>query len=380
MIKDVLGPIIAKSVPKSITNMRRSISGYIDKNSEILLALDLSQRISFSDYDRRVIYDGGGVTEDQVVREIKNSKYINKSNKIQSNPFYCTCILVMRELLAEKKDDSAQLVMCYMSLMMYTSIHKGFFQYNANKNIMDYTIANLDNSYRIRQMPSLYAFLEDNAKTAFNTYKDRIKKADDSDITWVVDALWVRIKGKIRKIANAYYDNHKSGKYLNVDSTSYDEGDYHIMDNNSYMIERLANKAYIKLLNHQFDARFIKYSITQADTSYNKLRNIIDDIISDDEDNDVKKVISSLIEYYLMNSGKPYEYIPRGDFIAYMKSAYGSNTDNQQMVYIKATLERWLNENMYKYGKVAYGKTAKQQYKKSLYMFFVFIINYEAKV
>lgn len=360
--------------------MRKSIAAYIDKNSDILLTLDLSQRISFSDYDRAVIYNAAGLNEEQVKVEISNSKYINKTNKIHTNPFYCSCILVMRELLQEKKPDAAQLVISYMSLMMYTSIHKGFFQYNANKNIMDYTIANLDNSYRIRQMKSLYAFIEDNAQVAFKTYQDRIKRADDADITWVVDALWVRIKGKIRKIANAYYDNHKSGRYLNADTTSYEEGDYHMMDNNSYMIDRLANKTYIKLLNHQFDSRFIKYSITQADTSYNKLRNIIDDIISDDTDNEVKRVISSIIEYYLVQSGKPFEYIPRGDFIVYMKSAYGSNTDTEQMVFIKATLDRWLMENMYKYGKASYGKTAKQQYKKSLYMFFVFIINYEAKV
>lgn len=380
MIKDALGPIIANNLSKNVTKVQQGIASYVDKNSEILLTLEFSQRISFADKDRNLLYEAGGLNEQMVIAEIAKSKYINKTNKIQSNPFYATAILEMRQCLLDKKPDIAEMIMSYMSLMMYTSVHKGSFPFLPNKAIMDYTIASLDNSYRIRQMKSIYAFLVDNANVAYTTYKDRILRADDADITWVVDALWNRVKGKIKKIAAAYYDNHKSGRYLNADSNSYDENNYHEMDNNSFMIDRLANKVYIKLLNHQFDARFIKYSITRSDTSYAKLKNIIDDIISDDSDNDVKKVISSMIEYYLGQSGKPFEYIPRGDFIVFMKSAYGSNTDIAQMVYIKSTIDRWMNENMYKYGKAAYGKTAKQQYKKSIYMFFIFIINYEAKI
>lgn len=269
--------------------------------------------------------------------------------------------------------------MTYMSLMMYVSAHKGSFKYNANKQIIDYTLAHLDNSFIIRKTPSIYSFIDDNAVTAFTTYKLRIITCKDSDITWVTDALWTRIKGKLIKIANAYYENHKSGNYLNADTDSYTQDDYHEMDSDSYLIDRLSSKIYIKLINHQFDKRFIRYSITQSDTSYQKLVNIIDDIIGDDENNDVKKVLNAMIEYYLLQSGKSADFIARGDFIAYMKTAYASNTELEQMVFIKSIIDRWLEENMYKYGKANYGKTVKQQYRKSLYMFFIFIINYEAK-
>ena len=379
VVKDVLWPIIHSNLPSNWPTLQNGIVQYIDKNSNVLYTFDLSTRISFADYDRGIVYEACGLAESMVEAEIAKSKVIHKSNKTHSNPFYITCAWVIGDRLKSKNEDAAKMIASYVSLMMYTSIHFGFVKYGANKNIMDYTIAHLDNSYKLRQMKSLFAFLQDNAITWMETYTSRFISGDDKDLTYVVDALHTRIKGKLRKIFNAYYDNHKSGNYLNADSDSMAEGDFHQMDNNSYMIDRLTNKVYLKLINHQFDSRFIKYSITRSDTSYQKLKKIIDDIISDDTDNDVRKVLSAMVEYYVTHSQKNVEMVAKGEFVSYMNSAYGSNTEVDQMIYIKSTLDRWLAENMYKYGKALYGVTAKQQYKRSVYMFFIFMINYEAK-
>ena len=381
VIKDVFSAQLERSLkPATINTLTKGMVTYVDRNSDFLMTLDMSRRYSFGDYDRKEIYDAIGVTEEEMIAAIKDSKYINKTNKIQSNPFYASCMLAMYRLKQLKKPKEANMIMVYMSLMMYTSIHKGMFQYTPNKQIMDYTLAHLDNSFRIRSMSSIYSFLQDNAETTFNTYENRIVRCNDDDITYVVDALWVRIKGKIKKIASAFYKNYESGNYLNMDTDSVDPNDYHEMDNNSFMVERLANKIYLRLLNHQFDDRFLKYSITRSDVSYQKLKNLVDDILSDDDENVARKFIISILEYYLTMSGKGFDYISRGDFITYMKSAYASNTEMQQMVFIKSTLDTWLNDHMISVGRTNYGKTAKLGYKKALYMFFIFVINYEAKV
>lgn len=380
MIREHLVPTIKKNLTaNTVTRLMKDIAAYVDKNSDILMNMNLSERYSFADYDREVLYKAIGVTEQQLEAEIKASKQIYSGNKIQSNPFYCAAILTIHVLLDMKKPKEAKQLMTYISLMMYTSCHKGFFKYKANEQIMQYTIAHLDNSFKIRSMPSLYAWLDDNALTAFDTYEDRIKRCDDADISWVVNALWDRIKGKMRKISNLYYKNWEAGNYLNQDEDSQNSEDYHEMDNNSFMIERLSNKVYIKLINHQFDDRFLKYSITRSDTSYQKFKNLVDDIIEDDTENLVKRYISAVIEYFLIMSGRGFDYIPRGEFISYMKAAYASNTEVQQMVFIKTTLEDWITEHMVSVGRQNYGKTARLGYKKAAYMFFVFMINHEAK-
>ena len=275
----------------------------------------------------------------------------------------------------------ASMIVTYMSLMMWTSLHKGFFKYEANKQVMDYTIAHLNNTFSIRQFPSLFAFIQDNTNTVLDTYKSRIAKCEDSDMTWVIDALWTRLKGKMKKISVEFYKNHTSGRYLNSDEDNVDADNFHEIDNISFTIDRLTNKVYIKLLNRQYDKRFLKYSINSADTSYQKLLNLVEDIIDSDGDSKtLRPLISSMIEYYVQQSGKPIEYVAKGDFIVFMKTAYSSNTDAIQMGTIKRTIDTWLSENMMKYGKAKYGKTLQIQYRRCLYMFFVFMTNYEAKV
>ena len=381
MIRDAIeDKVTAALTPAAVKTLNSHIMAYIDRNSEILMSLDLTQRYSFGDYDREIVYQAIGVTEDLMNEKIRESKFINKSNRNNNNPFYASCVIAMSHLLKLKKEKEAKLVMVYMSLMMYTSIHKGLFKYGANKQIMDYTLANLENSYKIRGMSSLFAFITDNSDVAFETYQKRIAKCDDTDITYVTDALWTRLKGKMKKIASAYYKNHESGNYLNADRDVINDTEFREIDNNSFMVDRLANKVYLRLLNHQFDDRFLKYSITRSDVSYQKLKNLIDDIISDDENNSVRDYLISCIEYYITTSGKGFDYIGRGDFITYMKSAYASNTDMQQMVHMKSTLDIWLDEHMVVIGRSNYGKTARLGYKKALYMFFVFIINHEVKV
>lgn len=381
MLKKTFGERISKSLtPSSVKTLNNKIGEYVDRNSEALLTLDLSRRYSFADADRAIVYDAIGVKQSEMEDAIRESKDIYSGNKIQSNPFYAACMLTASHFLTKKDNKMAANVLTYMSLMMWTSLHKGFFEYGANKQVMDYTIAHLDNTYLIRSFPSLFAFIQDNTNTAMSTYKDRIIRCNDTDITWVVDSFWTRLKGKIKKISSEFYDNHKSGNYLNADSTSYDAEDYHEIDNVSFGIDRLTSKVYSALINRQYDKRFIKYSIASSDTSYQKLCNLIEDIIDGDSDGRMQVLISSMIEFYLTQSGRPIQYVAKGDFIAFMKSAFSSNTEVAQMGLIKGTIDSWLDENMYKYGKAKYGKTLKSQYRRCIYMFFVFIINYEAKL
>lgn len=379
MLKDEFGAIIDKNMIANKAQYIRGVSRYIDRNSNIFYTMDFSKRNSFSDSDRAVLYDAIGVDPNKAKASVAKVKCFTNIYRTTANVFYCMTILAMSALIRAKDEKTAILAANYMTLNMYTILNFSYFKYGANKNIMDFTIANLDNSYKVRNMSSLFEWINDNTETWYAKYKDRIIRCEDTDIKWVVDAIQDRINGKLRKIANAYYKNHESGNYLNYDSDSIDQDDYHIMDNDSYAIDRLSTKVYLKLINHRFDSRFIKYAITRSDTSYTKLANLIDDVLTDDEDSEVRKVVSALIEYYVLSSKKPPDTIGKGEFVSYMKSAYASNTTIPQLEYVKKTIDKWLDENMYKYGRSKYANTAKLQYRKSFYMFLIFVINYEAK-
>ena len=107
---------------------------------------------------------------------------------------------------------------------------------------------------------------------------------------------------------------------------------------------------------------------------------MIEDIIDcEGEYKDFHVLISSMIEFYTQQSGRPISYVAKGDFIVFMKTAFSSNTEATQMKIVKSTIDRWLADNMYKYGRASYGKTVQIQYRRAIYMFFVYMINYCAK-
>ena len=202
----------------------------------------------------------------------------------------------------------------------------------------------------------------------------------DDEIRRVVDAFFTRIKQKLNKIAQEFYKNHKSGRYLNYDSDSYDQDNYRVMDNDSYAMDRLSGAVYMKLINHQFKTQWLKMSITQSSVSLTKLINLFDDVIQNDEDERLRKVILSMVEYFCTVMGNPIDQVSNSKFISVLSSGYSSAAKSEQMIYIKESLDKWLNENSVRYGRGQYGKTAAIAYKKSVYMSLVYIINYEAKL
>lgn len=380
MLKDIYGKIIENNMKENKKKLKDCIVKYIDKYSYVLYTADFTEYIYFSDEDRSVIYSNLGVMESDMDSSIKDSKDINNSFKVSSNSFYILSTLAIREAILKNDSETSRLLSIYMSCMMYASMHSNFLQYKANKAIMDYTINNLDNNFKIKKLGSIFALLEDNANTWLETYKSKFKNGTDNDIVYIVNALQTRIKGKLRKIFNAFYEDWESGKYLNMENGSYTEENYKEIDNNSYMSARLADKVYLTLIQKGVNAKLLKYSITKSDTSYVKLKSIIEDIIKNDEKGEVKDVIQNMIDYYTRTSGNSADKISSGEFITYMISAYASNTDSVQTKFIKDTIDSWLEESASRFGIKRYGKTAMSSYKKSIYMYLVYTININAKI
>lgn len=380
----MLTTIYAKQVEAGFkankNKIRDSIIRYIDRYSNVLYSVDFSEYIYFSDDDKSVIYNNIGVTEDELDNSIKESKDINPAFKVSSNSFYHACMLVIREAMLKNDKDMPKLIGVYMSFLMYSSMHSNFLEHKPNKAIMDYTINNLDNNFKIKKSGSIFALLEDNAITWLNTYEARIKRGTDNDFVYIINALQTRIKGKLRKIMNEFYENHKSGKYLNMDNGAYTEENYREVDNNSYMSARLADKVYLRMIQKSISTKLLKYSITKSDTSFTKLKSIIEDIIKNDDKNELKNVIQSIIDYYVITSGNGVDKISSGEFISYMISAYASNSDSTQTKYIKDTIDEWLEESGSRFGMKRYGKTAMSSYKKAIYMYLVYTINLNSKI
>lgn len=373
--------LVASNFPKNKQKVIEKIILYMSRHSDILERQNFSDRPLFADIDRDVIFDAVGIQREHIVQSIKESHEIKSSWQIQTNPFYITTVLAARERLLAKDKDTAVILCFYMSIMMYTSIHSHIFQYGVNKAIMDYTLANLNNRYKLKKLGTLYLALQDTTAVCVETYTKDItqKNVSDKVIGDFAAAMHNRVKGFIKELADEYYTNHENGKFMNLDDDSISEDDYHLATNDSYVIDNLSKRAYLNTINKGINRACLNQATISSDISTKKIESILVDMINEDNNQSTLKLLSSILEYYVFYSGNSVNDIFKSHFIEFMLSAYKSNTDAPQMKFIKSYLDDTLTILMVRYGKQRYGKTMINNYKKSIFMYFVYYLNKEAK-
>jgi hypothetical protein len=379
MIKNNIYPRIDKIFPSQKMNMIKSIFNYIDKNHEILKSATLTYRPSFSDTDREAVFNAMGISAGEMLEEIKKSKDIDGDRNISGNPFYIACILLAGYCLNKKDDATAKLLIVYMSINMYTSIHFKYVKFNATEEVMNYTISKLDNSYDLKKEGTLLKLIESNTETVINTYRNDLLKSEDDRLGYFANAVHTRLNSKIKKVFNRYYKYKDSGEYLNLDSESNIPDEYRVISNDYQAISALANKVFINFIMGKIPREVTKFAIVGTDVSETKFNTLVADIKEEDDDAAMRSFIMHMITYAVYYNQMPFQYISTGKYLTIMKSGYTSNTNSEEMRKIKEQLDTWINDNASKYGRTSYGKTAANGYKKAIYNYFMYSIYNDAK-
>lgn len=384
VFKLVLDRMIAKvdeHFPKSEMVVIKKILQYIDTNSLYLSTANIHTKPRFNDGDRDVIYAAIQILEEEIEDFMDESPTFDTKRIVSSKPFYVACMAVSNHCLKRKKPavETCKMVLTYMSLMMYVLIHHKYVEYSANPDVMNYTINNLDDSFSIKKLGTVYAMLEDNIVTCMATYNNQIKRGSDDDIQKFIAAVHTRINSKLKNIFNKYYDNKAAGASISYSSDAATAENFELQNNETYAIIALTDKVNNALIAQRISNNAITLASLKGDISRSTADHLIKDIINEDEDRKVHEFIGAICEFYVYHLGHSVNDIARGKFIDDMTSAYASNTTATQMNIIKTILDGWLVEHANKYGKARYGKTAQASYKKFIFMFFIFTINIHAK-
>ena len=364
----------------NVKKLIRAIKKYADSHSDILLSVDMSKRLIFSDSDKNVIYDVTGINPSMVAKAVKESPIIKSTWRIATNPFYISCLLAARFFKLHKKQAECDAVIVYMSYVLYTSSHKGSFKYAPNKQIMDYTMNNLSNRYLIKQVGTIQAMIEHTVLNAINGRYDKdLEDCSDTFIKDILSALETRISSVIKYIASEYYKNHASGEYMFHEEDSEEEGNYHISDNISYKIDRIVTNVAASIISEGFDySTCVKRAINlNPGASNRKLEPMLRTIIEDDME-EIKPMISDILTSFIYNSKSVNSVndIRTSKFISESLQIYKSNSQDEITTRIKVRLRRWIDLTSEKYGRnfISKGKTSLDTYRRSIYTCFVFKI------
>lgn len=359
----------------NIKKFENIVASFIDKNHETLSAIGPTKIILFTDYEKNFIYDLIGVTPKQVKDAKNKSKDIKTEGRNMADPFKCLMTMIIRYFSIKGMVETTRLAVFYVGCALYPSLFTKYWRFPPNEKVMEYTINNLSNKYKIKQLGNLMAALDDLAYGAYVLHKEKIDAGLDSGVVLFILSIQARMNSFLKQISNEWYKNYQSGKYLESEFESIDGDNFREAESSMHVINQIVDKVSLKLVIEGPPMKIVTLSAKNNQVSVNELRNYLNLMIVNDNIDEIKKVIESILVLFLYDEHNTSRDINSDKFLIYCLDTYKrSNTTNKNIVEIKEILDSWL-ERLDIYKKTQRTATI-NSFRRALYMFFVMTIQY----
>jgi hypothetical protein len=238
---------------------------------------------------------------------------------------------------------------------------------------MNYTVSHLSNKYKYKQLKSVYSVLEDLSSVCTKTHEAKLKIGGDAEFTKYINDMHARLNDNLKNVAVEYYKNHESGNYLNVDEENNDPDSYREADNSSYIIERIVNDVITKISMYGPNLKMVSIAAKMGDVSVNEMRNIANCITNEDNINDFKQMIQSILHIYIFDMQRTDKDIRSKDYIVTMLEVYKRTGDKDiNLNTIRKLLDDWVV--LTGLSKRISRKATLSSFKKAMYIFAVLTI------
>lgn len=292
-------------------------------------------------------------------------------------PFYLAIVLAIRYFTLKHDDVQIKNSLSYMVCFTYALVYAKYYKKtNPTESIMAYAINNMSNKYRIKTSGNLWTVLYESVEKAYQLHKKGMTTGEDDAFVRFVADVRTRINSFIRKISNAYYAAFTNGQYLQSESESFEDDKYYEADSNTLAVERVTNKVLTRLIVSGPDAKLIELAAKNCGVSVNVLRTYIQSMVTDEQKDDIRVIVESLLFLYLFTESTDKHTIRdigTNDFLIYCMKVYKkSNTIDPNVLKIKAILDKWLKE----LGLITKhsSPTTTNNFRRALYMFFIMTI------
>jgi hypothetical protein len=351
------------------------VASYVDRNVNRLSTAGPSKRTLFSDMERNKVYDLIDFDPKICKAIVKQSNYIKASWKIVNDPFNLVMMMILRYAKLNQLDQINQLAVTYLTLSMYPSLHYKYFKFEPNEAIMQYTINNLSNKFKVKQVGNILQALVDTTALADKTYDNNIRHANDKELTDYINAYKTRLNSLIKKIRDAFEKDYRSGNYMNTERDNEDENDFKTSDSNSLLIQRIVDQVVLKLSVNGPDSRIVDISAKMNQVSVNETRNTLNQLTQNkDESVNIRALCESILYLYLFNGENHVNDLNGSKFLTFCLAVYKkSNTNDENVIKVKSILDTWIEKYSETYRKTQRVATL-NNFRRALYTFFVFTL------
>lgn len=370
----------------------RYVAEYRDKNVEVLSTPYLTNYALFgiNSKDTEIIFDVTGIEKSDVEKDIKTlKKFIVDGCRLHgfSSPvsqfdnftsFRVILTLMMRYYLENRDDEKLKIVAAYMGYSMFFTTFTKFFKHGVRKETMVYTINNLTNKHKLKQVGSVDELLTYGIYKCILAYRQRLMDCTDLDLIYIVQQFKSRLRGYFLSIANKYYENDakKEAVFASSDQLTTEEGsDFVERESSMGTVEKLAQSYTTYFFQKPIDDEILSIVSKMNQSSRTELKNALTGIRSDNAQiNTLKHFYEALFFIYTEQEHGRSVNVHSKKFLSVMDQIYKKgNSKEKNILLVKNTLDQWLTQFSKTYREA--NRVAKiNSYRKAIFQYFVFIV------
>lgn len=376
VVREELYPIVAKSLDDKNNQKlyKENIDKYMAAHIDSYTSVGPSTRPTLSPSDVSRFMQVVGLDDKMVTETLKKVKGNSSNWKNFNSPYNIGIVLSIRYFGKAKNDEQVHNGLLYMVTNIYQYMFWKYWKYPPNEAVMAYTIANLSQRFKLKKSGTILAALMDIMETCYATHKSRIDRCQDIDILKFINDATSRINSFMKKLRSEFEENIKNDNYLQSEHDDYSDEHFYEADSDSFAIDRITNKVLTNLVVNGPDRKIVELAAKNCTVSINTLQTSVLTLISEDNRDDIRKMIECLLALYLNgNEGASVADIGTNKFYVYCIKVYrNSNTANKNIIEIKRILDKWVEDLNLRQKVSTVGSLG--NYRKAIFLFFVFTI------
>jgi len=383
LIIDTLYPKVEQALknPENVNKLKQYLSKYFDRNSHILFSLNFTDKLIVFDADKAILFDVIGIKEKEIQDVLKKSPF-GKINWVL-NPTTVTLFLCIFYFDNHKMEKESEIFQIFLTCYFYSLLHPKIFRFPPNPAIMEYTLTknpNVTGNFIFKREGSLFNSFKHLSRISHENYIEELRsKRTDKMVNDYIGSIRTRLNSLLKNIMERFLEDHRAGNYFNREADVHEEDKFRMADSTILAISKLATKTTMNIISYRFSRTLIK-NIANTDINVHPvtLENILNTII-DVFRKDIDRFVSTIIELYVIDGNNNIKTINSAKFIDDCLYLYKSNSSKPRVVFLKDTLDKWIDEGSRLNGQRFIREATIYAYRKAIFKIFVHSINKESK-
>lgn len=381
LMKELYYPRLVQTLPMTEKVLFQYIGKYRDKNSAVLTS-PYPDALAFNMHgeDIKILYKVCNIDPKEMAKDVARIELPGDALKKDSlNANNVLFILLIRYYLTKKDKSKLNAIILYFACMIYgVRFNIQFKPYGARKDVMRYTINNLTNKFKLKQLGSVEAWLLHTLVKSLATYTTKFDRFSDRDIDELISAFMTRIRSGVVNIRDEYGKAAKDKNVILESKEFLDETKVQI-DQKTYTteIESLAIEFTQEFFSTRPNTRRILFSAKATSIAIDELQVTIDKVFDNARVDEMNTFLQCLFTIYfesIDNSNVNTISVRNFKFVQVMDSIFRKgNSKDPNILKAKAILDKWLRA-----GSATYRKTTRQptiaEYRRGVYMYFLLTI------